>query len=243
MPRTGRNASPTREIRERLIELRDDAYLAKIGELVPSTDNIIGVRVPAIRALVKEYAAEHPELTPEDACALLDELCADRCREEMLFGIFLVTRFRRKLGASIWPRIDRWADALDNWETCDQLAMNIAGELVARDVALIDELIAWTASPNPWRRRCAAASTSVLNQKGRRMAVETLRVCEPLMLDADPSVGKAVAWAIREATESDPDAAQAFLRRWKGRAPRRIFREACGKLPEEVRADLLDDGA
>ena len=130
-------------------------------------------------------------------------------------------------------------EALDNWETCDQLAMNIGGELVARDLSLVEDLEAWARSPNPWRRRFAAAATTVLNQKGRSHPEETFRVCAPLMADPERTVQKAIAWAIREVAKVDEEAAFEFLRSSKDKTQPVILREASHKLSDKHKAQLL----
>ena len=105
----------------------------------------------------------------------------------------------------------KWVEAIDNWETCDQVAMNLAAPLVAANAARVGDLVEMTKSPNFWHRRFAVAATAALNQKGRSFPEATMRVCARLMDDAEPMVRKAVAWAIREASERDEAAAFEFL--------------------------------
>ncbi|MBS1913308.1 MAG: DNA alkylation repair protein [Bacteroidetes bacterium] len=232
-----------REIRDALQMLVDPVYREGIGRIVPTTSNILGVRVPAIRELVKEFAARHDDLDLDAACELMDAAAAQRGREEILFATFLLARFRRRFVKEdalreMWRRIDAWVESVDNWETCDQLATNIAAPVVAAQIDLVGELVAWAGSGNAWRRRFAVVTTAGLNQKGRRFPAETLRVCEALMNDPDSMVQKAVGWAIREATQADEGLAAQFLLRWKGRAVPRIMREGSEKLSDKNRVLL-----
>jgi 3-methyladenine DNA glycosylase AlkD len=230
------------EIRRQLEANVDSAYLKELKEFVPAESTMIGVRVPVIRDLVKKFHGEHRGITIELTSQLLTEFCKKRSREEILFGIFLLARFGRKFNAqtvpTLWKHINEWIEFIDNWETCDQLAMNVAGELLAIDLSLTKELVKWARSDNTWRRRFAVATTTVINQKGRRHAGETLAVCDPLMEDKEPVVQKAVGWALREATRSDERAVFDFLKGWKGKANRRIFREGSQKLSPEFKAAL-----
>ena len=138
---------------------------------------MIGVRVPVLRQIVKALRSEHKELTLELAHELLTEFCKERCREEILVGVFLVASFSRSFSPdmlpALWKDIDEWVEYDDNWETCDQLAMNVAGEVVAKDLSLSKDLVVWARADNKWRRRFAVATTTVLNQKGRRCANNT----------------------------------------------------------------------
>src|SRR5439155_8489135 len=103
------------------------------------------------------------DLTADDASQLLDGFWTDHGREGILFGVFLLSHYRRQLAPELWGKIDNWVEHIDNWETCDQLAMNLAGELVAKDLSLVSDLVKWARSGNFWRRRFAAATTTTLN--------------------------------------------------------------------------------
>jgi len=197
---------------------------------VPTRAPLPGVRVPVIRRLAAEFAAAHPDLEAADAASLLDALTRRRCREELLFGTFLLARYGRRLPPQMWARLDRWVAAIENWETCDQLAMTVAAPLVAREPALIRELVRRATSAHPWERRFAAATAAALCQKGRGRADLALKVCEKLMRETDPRVQKAVGWVLREAGEVDAVGVRRFLSRWKGRAVPRILREG-GNAP------------
>src|SRR5205085_2859236 len=105
------------------------------------------------------------------------------CREEMLFATFLLGRFKAGFEAAHWRSVDGWIDGIDNWEVCDQLAMGVAGEMIGRAAGpqrerWVRDLEKWAAAKNPWRRRFAVATTTVLNQKGRSDAQPALRICE-----------------------------------------------------------------
>ncbi|MBI3848580.1 MAG: DNA alkylation repair protein [Planctomycetes bacterium] len=225
------------EVREGLSAAADEKYLEQIRRLVPGI-RTCGVRVPAIRAQVKALAAAQPQLDFAATCSLLDAFCAGGCRDEILFAVFLASRFRKAIPTVEWPRIGKWVKAIDNWETCDQLAMNLVAPLVAAHPERVDDLLEVTKSPNSWHRRFAVAATAALNQKGRSLPEATMRVCARLMDDAEPMVRKAVAWAIREASERDEAAAFAFLMKPKKRAAASLLREALEKLTPAHRAAL-----
>ncbi|HUS14641.1 MAG TPA: DNA alkylation repair protein [Chloroflexia bacterium] len=216
------------ELRASLSAKKDPTY--GISQYVATEGAILGVPVPEIRRLVDSLHRRHRGLTIDDASRLLDRCCDERVREEILFATFLLAKFRRQFDVPLWGAVDRWIEGVDNWETCDQLATNIAGELVARHRALVDDLVEWAGSSNRWRRRFAVAATTALNQKGRSDPEATFRVCAPLMADPEPIVQKAVSWTIREVCKQNEPAAFAFLQRAQATAHPRILREASTKL-------------
>jgi 3-methyladenine DNA glycosylase AlkD len=118
--------------------------------------------------------------------------------------------------------------------------MNVIGEIVAANLDETARLEKWAKAKNPWRRRAAIASTTELNQKGRKHAGPTLDICNHVMTEKDTGVRKAVGWALREATKSEPEAVFEFLLSWRDRAERRILNEGSQKLSAERRKSLLD---
>lgn len=214
------------EMRAQLHQHVEPAYATKIRELVHTKMELLGVRVPVVRALVRPFVASHPAINVDVACALYGHCCTRPCREELLFAQAILERFRKKLPTAAWTQIDSWIDVIDNWEVCDQLSKNIAAELIHRDPALSKHLHALVRSTNPWRRRFALAASTSLNQGGRRQVQLALDLCEPLMREPVLIVQKAVGWALREAARHDPAAVAQFLERHHKGALPRILREA-----------------
>ena len=226
-----------KSVREELARAADEDTRVKLARLIPGAI-ALGVPVPRLRELAASLATQHAGLSLGDLCDVMDGLCDGRCREEILVGTFVLGRREKLLPSIAWNRIDNWVDALDNWETCDQIASNVIGFVVGAHLEQVDQLVQWTKSENLWRRRCALATASALNQKGRVFPRESFRVCLPLMNDPEPMVRKAVAWVIREASKKDEAAAFEFLSRHGHKAHPRVLREACEKLSAEHRAAL-----
>src|SRR5215469_12718298 len=115
------------DARRRLAGHADAAYKAQLERLVPGV-RAIGVRVPVLRALARELGAP---LDLDAACGFLDAACDDGGRELILLGTMLVARHRRQIPTLSWSRVAGWLAAIDNWETCDLLAMSVAAPVVA----------------------------------------------------------------------------------------------------------------
>jgi len=227
-------------IKRGLLAEADPAYLKSITSLVPSNAPVMGVRVPKIRQWVRDFCQANPDLTLHQSIGLLDLAFVDNVREEVLFGILLLGKFEKALPPRLWQTIDRWVAKLENWESCDQLAMNVAASMVAKNLDLVDDLVTWAGAPQLWRRRFAIAIGTTLNQKGRSFPEHTLRICSEAMTDEEPMVQKAVGWALREASRKNPDLVFGFLHQWKPKISRRLLRESAQKLNDSQRADLLE---
>ena len=111
-----------REMRSLLKQYRDAEYLDRITELVPTGMEFLGIRVPVIRSLARQFGKEHQELGVDETCELYDHCLEKPCREEILFVQELLAKLRRKFDLSMWERVEKWVDQIDNWEVCDQLS-------------------------------------------------------------------------------------------------------------------------
>ncbi len=220
--------------REALEPLADSDYLAQIQRLVPGI-RTVGVRVPDLKKIAGELWKSKPQLA--DAVALLDAASESGVRDEFLVGVFLVARFKSQLRDLEWKLFSRWLKAVDNWEACDQLA-GIAAPWLDADLHRTKHFFALTASKRVWDRRFPLAVGASINQHGRSNPGVTLSFCESLLEDPEPMVKKALAWAIREASEKDEPAVFAFLQKHRGRMQKTVLRESAEKLTANHRASF-----
>jgi|GEM_PF-1236670 len=229
------------ELHEELLPFIEPAYAEKIQQLVPSHWSALGVRVPKLRALAADLRKRHPRVITSDLILLTDHVFAGRCREEVLCVLFWLTAsIKKEPAAPLWAAIDGWIKLIADWEVCDQLAMGLGALLVDENPRRVADLVDWTGSPNPWRRRFTVATAAALNQKGRSNVDATLQICAQLLQDDAPMVRKTVGWALREACKKEPRAVFGFLYEKRNEAERSILREGSQKLPAEQRALILN---
>ena len=225
-------AAITDALREWLAGAGDPAVRRSLETLIPGA-RTVGVQVPALRAAAAELRRSHKDLPLEVVADAMDALAASKVREEILIGTFWLARYGKKLQALPWSRVTAWLPAIDNWETCDQLAMGVAAPVLDAAPDPGGLLLPLTAQRSHWIRRFALAAASALNQKGRARVAETLAVCAPLVADPAPEVRKAVGWALRAATVHDPEAVEKVLRAHRSRMHPTVLREGAEKLPVE----------
>ncbi|MGE0792384.1 MAG: DNA alkylation repair protein [Sandaracinaceae bacterium] len=221
-------ASFVRAVEERLPSLVDPAYREQIERLVPGV-RAKGVRVPRLRALTKELVTEHG-LELDAQCEAMDALSRTGGREEILIGAMALSRPPKRVLQLEWTRIEGWLAAVDNWETCDLIALSLAAPLVTAQPELVERLRVLATRERVWERRFAVATSAALNQKGRTNVDATLSICALVVGDREPMVRKAIAWALREASERDADAVRGFLAEHGGALGRGLVREASKKL-------------
>ena len=100
-------------LKRHLTELADPAYLQFHQKLVPTVHNLLGVRIPVLRALAKQIVRGGA-----DGCRDYFDLAGSTYYEEvMLHGLVLGL-----CGLSIQEvcrELDRFVPRIDNWAVCD----------------------------------------------------------------------------------------------------------------------------
>jgi 3-methyladenine DNA glycosylase AlkD len=214
------------EIRNRLIESADELTKEKVLRLTSGV-KCIGVNVPAIRQLAKDFRVEYSNLDFGIICDIADQLFKAECREEILFTIFIIAQQKKDFNKIEWKRIGVWLKHIDNWETCDQLSSNVVTPIIEKNPDLLEKLFELTKSENKWERRFAVATVANINHGGRAYPKETFWICKPLLTDKETVVTKAVGWAIREISKKCPEETFGFLKENLEIIPKRLLKESC----------------
>lgn len=190
-------------------------------------DQFLGIRIPVLRALVREYRG-----VPLDEAA---QLLRSPWHEARLFGLLLLvdayTRGKAEAREAIYRLYLENLAYINNWDLVDLSAPNIVGaHLEAGDRALLDRL---ARSESLWERRIAILATQHFIRRGDFDT--TLRIAEMLVDDRHDLIHKAVGWMLREIGNRDRAAEEAFLRRHHRTMPRTMLRYAIEKFPPDLR--------
>ena len=226
------------KIRNLLVESADELTKEKVLRLTSGV-KCIGVSVPDIRQIAKDFKVEFPDLDFGVICEIADIFFKEECREEILVAIFIIAQQKKALTKIGWERISIWLKHIDNWETCDQLSSNVVSPIIVKNPDLLKKLSELTTSENKWERRFAVATVANINHGGRAYPQETYMICKPLLSDKETVVTKAVGWALREISKKCPDETVAFLKENMDIIPKRLLKESCELLPEEAQNELI----
>jgi 3-methyladenine DNA glycosylase AlkD len=194
-------------------------------------DRFLGIRVPALRALVREYRG----VSLDAAAGLL----RSEWHEARLLALLLLADGYKRGDADARDAIYRLylenLDRVNNWDLVDLSAPGIVGAHLGKgDRSLLDEL---ARSEVLWERRIAIIATQHFIRKGDFST--TLRIAEVLVDDRHDLIHKAVGWMLREVGDRDRAAEEAFLRRHHRTMPRTMLRYAIEKFPPDLRQRYL----
>ncbi len=194
-------------------------------------DKFIGVRVPLIRKLVREFQG----LSLEETKTLLFSLW----HEERLFALLMMRdSFKRgddKRKEEIYNLFMNSTSQINNWDLVDSSAPYIAGAwLFDRDRTPLYE---FAESDNLWERRIAVISTQYFIR--RNNFADTLRIAGILLEDREDLIHKAVGWMLRDVGNRNMKTEEKFLKKYYRKMPRTMLRYAIEKFPEEKRQMYL----
>jgi 3-methyladenine DNA glycosylase AlkD len=196
-------------------------------------DRFLGIRVPMLRQLIREYRGLPLERVGELlrspwhearllACLLLADAYprGDAAAREAIFRLYLAH-----------------TKQINNWDLVDTSAPHVVGaHLEARDRTVLERL---ARSDSVWERRIAILATQHFIRRGDFGT--TLRVAEMLVDDRHDLIHKAVGWMLREVGDRDRAAEEAFLIRHHRTMPRTMLRYAIEKFPPDLRRAYLRD--
>ncbi len=226
------------ELRRRLAALGDPdaaAFAQRFFKTGPGEyaegDRFMGIRVPAVRALAREFKA----LPEADALALLQS----PLHEERLLALLLLVQASARGDAAARARIYRGYMThrrfVNNWDLVDTSAPQIVGgHLAGTSRAPLDRL---ARSRSLWERRIAIIATLHFIRTGD--FADTLRIADILRGDSADLMHKAVGWMLREVGNRDRGVEEAWLASRYQSLPRTMLRYAIEKFPEARRRRYL----
>ncbi len=190
-------------------------------------DKFLGVRVPAIRAIAKEYR----DLPIAD---ILHVLTSPYHEERLLALILLVNRFEKsdqEDRRSIYNHYLENTGYINGWDLVDSSAHQIVGGyLFDRNRR---KLLSLAKSRSLWERRIAIISTYHFIRNNQYE--DTLKISRKLLHDDQDLIHKAVGWMLREVGNRDRKAEEGFLLEHYKEMPRTMLRYAIEKFDQEYR--------
>ena len=130
-------------IQKRLFALRDEKYREFQRSLIPglSKENIIGIRMPAMRKLAREFSEE------EEAAAFLKQLPHIYYDENILHALLIA---EMKDYDACMEALEAFLPFIDNWAVCDSLSPKVFGK---HKTELLQKIRLWIPSGHTYTCR------------------------------------------------------------------------------------------
>lgn len=196
-------------------------------------DQFLGVRVPMIRKVCKEFR--------QLSLGEVQKLIESPLHEHRMAGLIILTlQYPRASNQAKNDIFDLYMQELtkrniNNWDLVDVTCRQIVGEHLQGDRGQLYEL---AKSNNLWERRVSIISTFAYIARGD--ASTSLDLAELLLCDREDLMHKAVGWTLREVGKRcDEQLLRDFLDRHARGMPRTALRYAIEHLPETQRQYYL----
>ena len=199
-------------------------------------DVFIGVRVPVIRQIAREYQMlSLPEI---------EKLTSSKLHEVRLCGLVIITmQYKRAQGEAAQKRLFDFylkqikKGRINNWDLVDVTAPIMGGYLIPRSdsMQLLKKL---ARSKDLWQRRSAILFTFAYIRK--RELKPTITIVKMLLDDKHDLIQKASGWALREVGKKNISQLRNFLKENSLKMGRTSLRYAIEKLPKAERKKWLD---
>lgn len=194
-------------------------------------DRFLGIRVPVLRKLVKDYRTVHER-------DILKLLKTDWHEQRLLALLMLVDHFQRGDKDQQKRIVDIYIENtsyINNWDLVDSSAHKILGPwYLTRDRSVLYKL---ARSKDLWERRIAIMTTLHFIKKNQYE--DTLKLSRNLLSDSHDLIHKAVGWMLREVGNRDKESEIRFLNKHYQTMPRTMLRYAIEKFPEKERQAYL----
>lgn len=199
----------------------------------------LGVGLPRMRTLIREFGKRNKELSREEVLALSERLWTGKYHQEKTLAIMLLEEYSQFLDMEIMPLLKRMLEESTGWDHVDAISIHLVGAILGKEKDAFQCLKKWAVSGNFWMRRASLISQILLLRKGEGRPELFFRLSEAMLQEKEFFIRKAIGWTIREMSKPDPKAAFNFLMRIKGRASGLTIREGAKRLPEKMKKMVL----
>lgn len=170
-----------------------------------------GIKATERRELLKEHIAEQgaPPLDELPAIARAAFACKEREMHHM--AVDLLMKFAKKCNPDDLPLVEELVTTKSWWDTVDTLAVHVAGVILKRHPEEITKWNKrWINSEDLWLNRAAILFQNRWKEDTDRALLFANIDCHAAHKDF--FIRKAIGWALRELSATDPKAVKDFVR-------------------------------
>ncbi len=214
------------DVKKRLLELAEPEYREFHGKLLPGVEDILGVRVPALRKLAKEIISS-------DWRAFLEENAGETYEERQLLGLVTAGAWKKMDLEELLARTAAFVPKIDNWAVCDVFCGSYKAADGACSAAVWEFLQPYFQSEQEYELRFAVVMALSHYCDGEH-ADEAFRLFDGIRSEAY-YVRMAVAWAVSVYFVKLPERTMEYLN--KCELDDWTFNKALQKITESYRVD------
>lgn len=199
-----------RETIARLTPMADPETASAMQAYMRNQFEFLGIQSVPRRAAMKALLSSAQRPSINELSTVINQLWQLPEREYQMVALDLLIAYKNRLPATILNDLQRWLTTQSWWDTVDLLATHIAGELFTRYPAeSAPFLVHWRGSDNIWLRRTTLLFQ--LKYKARTDDALLFSLITDNQSDTEFFIQKAIGWALREYSKTNPDAVTHFI--------------------------------
>jgi len=223
--------SELRQLGNKEIAEHSQRFFKTGNEQYGAGDKFLGIRVPALRRLVKKYK----EVSIDETFQLLKSQFHEERLLSLLILVDIFKKAKKEDKKFVYTRYVNNTRYINNWDLVDCSAEHIVGAYLWR----VDKrpIYNFASSKSLWERRISIMST--FHYIKHNEFIETLKISKVLLYDEEDLIHKAVGWMLREIGKRNIEVEEEFLKKYYNEMPRTMLRYAIERFPEEKRKNYL----
>lgn len=225
--------------RQTLLKNSNPERAAKEKSYLKSPYKFFGVTVPFIARMAKDFKKANRDIDKGFVFELGKRLWDSEYHQEKTLAIKLLEQYSEHLDYESMPMLECMLSASAGWDHADGIANHLVDAALRKDRRTYEYLKNWSKSENFWMRRAALISQVILFREGKGDRKLFLSMAEKMIEEKEFFIRKAIGWALREMSKTEPDAVFDFLMKVKDRASGLTLREGSKHLPEGKKKLLL----
>jgi len=231
------------EILKQLEPLADPEYRKTVALFAPQEPSkeggewtTLGVRAPELREFEKSlFATLRSEQDYRAALALTDVAFIRRQRELAVIGVEALAKLKKYWEFDLLGHVRHWIPQISDWSICDTVGY-LLGLMILNGVITVDNIHDLKDHPSIWGQRVLIVALILPLRKGFGDVDAYLATISFFNGRREKSIIKAVSWALREGTKSQPEKIKAYIERYSNELHSTILREVRTKLEKGVKS-------
>lgn len=225
-------------LRELLTQHGDATRALGAQRYLKSALTFLGVTVPSVRRMAKDYVREHGALDRRALLELAHALFRTDVHELRSLAIGILELRRSLLTAADGAELIALIRLADTWAHVDWLATKVMGPLLVENAAGRKQLERWVRDESFWVRRTALLCWHDSLLAGAGDFEHFAKLARPLLHEREFFIRKAIGWVLRSTARRTPQHTIAFVREHAAELSALSFKEATRNLPPAQIAKL-----
>lgn len=189
---------------------RNNTQAGKMSRYMKNLFPFVGIPSPERKVVFKEHLAQYGLPPYNILFSIIKSAYARPEREYHYFAIDLTGKFVNKADDTFVPLLEFLITKNSWWDSVDSVASNCTRDFFKRNTHLqIPVTRKWMNSENIWLQR--ASILFQLNYKGNTNEKLLYKYILELKQSPDFFIQKAIGWALREYSKSNPQSVKQFL--------------------------------